>query len=89
MSILDRMRRDRSIPRDATFRITQAGTDKLQEYNSSPESRILVALETHGSSNAAELAVASGLSQGKVERLIPQLVKAQYVQYAGATSELD
>lgn len=89
MSILDMMHRGRGIPKDATFRITQAGTDKLQEYNSSPESRILVALETHGSSNAAELSVASGLSQGQVERLIPKLVKAQYVQYAGATSEFD
>ncbi len=82
MSVLDRLsRRKRVIPANATFRLTQEGIEKLQDFGSNPGSRILAALETRGSSGVSEIAQASNLSRGKVERLLPGLVEAGYVQY--------
>ncbi len=82
MSILGRfVKRGKSIPPNATFRITQIGQDKLQEFSGDPKSRVLVALETRGTSDVEEIANASGLSRGQVERLVPSLVRGGYVQY--------
>jgi DNA-binding MarR family transcriptional regulator len=82
MSILGRFtKRGRSIPPNATFRITQVGQDKLQEFSGDPKSRVLVALETRGTSDVEEIATASGLSKGQVERLVPSLIRGGYVQY--------
>ena len=85
-------RKGTGIPKGATFRITQAGTEKLQEFGSDPKSQILAALETRGSSDVQEIAQASGLSRGKVERFIPTLAKGAYIQYVkpgGGAEELD
>lgn len=71
----------RGIPKNATFRLTQEGREKLQEFSGDPKSQILVALETHGSSDIDEISSASGLSRGQVERFIPSLVKGGYIQY--------
>ena len=82
MSILGRFtKRGRSIPPNATFRITQVGQDKLQEFSGDPKSRVLVALGTRGTSDVEEIATASGLSKGQVERLVPSLIRGGYVQY--------
>ena len=82
MSTLDRlMHKKRAIPANATFRLTQEGTEKLQDFGSDGKSRILSALETRGSCGVNEIAQASNLSRGKVERLLPALVASGFVQY--------
>ena len=82
MSTLDRlMHKKRAIPANATFRLTQEGTEKLQDFGTDAKSRILSALETRGSCGVSEIAQASNLSRGKVERLLPGLVASGYVQY--------
>jgi len=83
--LFDRMRRgSKAIPANATFRLTESGRDKLQEFSGDPQSRILVALETRGSTNISEIAQASGLSRGQVERLVPTMVRGGYVVYISA-----
>ena len=72
------------VPSNATFRITQQGQEKLQDYTGDPKSQILVALESRGTLDMEELTQASGLSRGTVERLLTSLVKNGYVQYAGS-----
>lgn len=94
MSILDRLSRRGSrgkavIPAGATFRITQQGTDKLGDFSGDPKSRILVALETGGTSDLDEISTRSGLSKGQVERLIPILVRGGYIQYVSSSSGMD
>ena len=69
------------IPPNATFRLTQEGREKLQEFSGDPKSRILVALETRGTSDIDEISQASGLSRGQVERLIPTMIRGGYIQY--------
>lgn len=82
MSILDAVRRkNRGIPANATFRITQTGQEKLQGFKGDAKSRILVALETEGTCDVDEISQSSGLSRGKVENIIPILVRGGYVQY--------
>lgn len=72
--------RGRRIPRDATFRNTQLGTDKLQEFKGDALSKVLMALETGGTLNVAEIAERSGISRGRVERLVPRLIQGSYIQ---------
>ena len=81
MSVLDRFRRNRNIPANATFRLTQEGRDKLQDFKGDARSRVLVALETEGTSSVSEIATASGLGKGQVERLVPKLKRGGYIQY--------
>ena len=87
MSILERFRRggSKTIPQNATFRLTQEGREKLQDFGGDPESRVLVALETRGTSDIEEISQTSGLSRGQVERLMPKLVRGSYVQYVSAS----
>ncbi|KKM45879.1 hypothetical protein LCGC14_1560260 [marine sediment metagenome] len=82
MSFLNR--RSRNIPPNATFRLTQEGREKLQEFSGDPKSRILVALETRGTSDISEMSSASGLNRGHIERMIPQLVRGGYISYVSA-----
>ena len=87
MSILDRITkggRGKNIPANATFRLTQEGREKLQEFGGDPKSRVLVALETRGTSDIDDITNASGLSRGQVEKLVPALVRGGYVQYVSA-----
>ncbi len=84
MSILDKITgrgRGKTIPANATFRLTQEGREKLSEFGGDPKSRVLVALETRGTSDIEEIAAASGLSRGQVEKLVPTLVRGGYIQY--------
>jgi DNA-binding PadR family transcriptional regulator len=81
MSILDRISgKGRAIPARATFKITQEGREKLQEFTGDARSRILMALETHGTSNIDEICQASNLNRGQVERIIPTLAPT-YIQF--------
>lgn len=85
MSILDRLKRGgKNIPLNASFRLTQEGREKLQEFGGDPRSRVFAALETRGTSDIEEISQASGLSRGQVERLIPKLVRGGFVQYVSA-----
>ena len=77
----------KSIPPNATFRLTQEGREKLQEFGGDPKSRVLVALETRGTCDVDEISQESGLSKGKVESLLPQMRRAGYIQYVSAVSE--
>ena len=81
MSILNRFRKNRNVPANATFRLTQEGREKLQDFKGDAKSRVLVSLEAEGTSTPGEIASASGLSRGQVERLIPSLVRGGYIQY--------
>lgn len=83
MSFLDRFSRTNVLPKNATFRLTQEGKEKLQSYTGTPQSRIMVALETMGTSDKDEIAHASGLSRGQVERGVIALLQKGYVQRIG------
>ena len=74
-------RRNKGIPPNATFRLTQEGREKLQEFNGDPRSRVLVALETGGTSSIEEISNQSQMSRGQVERMIPGLSGNGYIQY--------
>ena len=90
MSIFDRLGRSgKNVPSNASFRLTQEGREKLQNFKGDAKSRVLVALETEGTSNVNEIASAAGLSKGKVEGLIASLIRGGYVQYisGGASNE--
>jgi len=85
MSFLFNRHKGSGIPRNATFRLTQEGREKLQEFAGNPKDRILMSLETRGTSDLDEIAEASGLSRGQVERFIKPLVAGQYIQYVSAS----
>lgn len=74
-------RKAKRIPPNASFRLTQEGREKLQDFSGDPKSQVLVALETGGSSDIDEISQTSGLSRGQVERIIPSLIRGGYVQY--------
>lgn len=73
------------IPKNATFRLTQEGREKLQQFSGDPKSRILMALETRGTSDIDEITESSGLSRGQVERFVRQLMAGQYIQYVSTS----
>ena len=80
-------RRTRNVPPNATFRLTQEGREKLQEFGGDPKSRILMALETRGTSDISEIGQASGLSRGQIERMVPAMIRGGYITYVSAVSE--
>ena len=73
------------LPKNATFRLTQEGREKLQSYAGTPQSRILAALETCGTSDRDEIASAAGMSHGSVEKNIVALLQKGYVQRVGGS----
>lgn len=75
--------RKESLPRNATFRLTQEGKEKLQSYTGTAQMRIMAALESQGTSDRDEIANASGLSRGQVEKNIIILIQKGYVQRVG------
>jgi len=78
-------KKGKGIPQNATFRLTETGREKLQQFTGDAKSQILVALETNGTSDVEELAHAANMSKGQVERMLPALVKGGYVQYVSAS----
>lgn len=74
-------RGNKGIPPNATFMLTQQGTAKLQEFNGDPKSQVLMALDTHGTSDIDELSNTTRLSKGKLEKMIPQLSRSGYIQF--------
>lgn len=87
MSFLDRIRsRSKSIPPNATFRLTEQGREKvINEFSGDTKGRILVALETGGTSDVDEISQKSGISRGQVEKMVPALVRGGYIQYVSAS----
>lgn len=87
MGLLGRFSSNRAgIPKNATFRLTQEGKDKIQTYTGTPQARILVAMETMGSSaDVNEIAGASGLARGQVERNLLALIQKGYAQRVGSS----
>ena len=84
MSILDTFsRKSGMLPKNATFRLTQEGREKLQSYSGTPQTRILAALETQGTCDQDEIAAASGLGRGAIERHVVALIQKGYVQRVG------
>ncbi len=79
----------KSIPPNATFRLTQEGREKLQDFGGDPKSRILVALETGGTSDIDEISKSSGVSRGQVEKLVPGMIRGGYISYISASMEAD
>ncbi len=82
-------RKGKHVPKNAVWRITQEGREKLSDFNGNPESQVLVALESHGSSSVEEISQESGISRGQVERITLKLAKSGRIQLvnAGADSE--
>jgi len=71
------------LPKNATFHLTQEGREKLQSYTGTPQARVLAALETQGTCDKDEIAGATGLSRGSVERNLLALLQKGYVQRVG------
>jgi len=86
MSVLNRfgIGRGSVLPKNATYRLTQEGREKLQSYTGTPQARVLAALETQGTSDRDEIASASGMSRGSVERNMMALLQKGYVQRVGS-----
>jgi len=82
-------RHKETIPRNATFSLTESGRAKLQEFSGDPTSLILVTLETRGTCNADELSSGGRLSRGKIDRMLPSLLRAGYISLASATDIMD
>ena len=87
MSLFDRNKKQ--ISRYDTFSLTQSGRDKLQMYTGDYKSRLLVALETEGSSNIDDLAKSSGISRGQLEHMIPQLLRGRFIQTSSVSEGID
>lgn len=84
-------RGSKGLPRNATFRLTQEGREKLQEFSGDPKSQVLVALESRGTSDTDEISQSSGMPRGQVERIIMGLMSGGYVQcaVAGMSEEIE
>lgn len=77
-------RRRISLPKNATFRITQEGSDKIRDGVMTAQMRVLIAIQTIGSSaDLNEIAMHSGLGRGHTERVVVQLIQKGYVQRVG------
>ena len=75
-----------TIAKNAAFSLTNAGREWLINYMARPEDRVLAALETCGSSDRDEIARASGLNRGSVERHTLALLQKGFVQQVGQGS---
>jgi DNA-binding MarR family transcriptional regulator len=68
------------IPKSTTFTLTQLGQSKAENFTGDERTRILMALESQGASNTEEISRYARMSKGKVERIIPSLIKGGYIQ---------
>ena len=78
-----------TVPRNAVWRITQEGTEALQNFNGNPESQILMVLESSGSKDIDEIAQASGLSRGQVERTLIVLARKRRIMPSSAGGSIE
>lgn len=88
MSLLERFRKKgRVVPPYATFAITQRGEEKIQDLTGDTRHRILVALQTNGSSTLEEISRSSGISRGRTEKMLPIMVQQRLIQYVSSSSD--
>lgn len=84
MSLLDNMSRGSpGASRHSSFSISERGREYLNDrgLTGDPKTRVLVALETCGSSaDIDDLRRTSGLSGTQIERILPHLVRSGLVQ---------
>ena len=81
------MTRSSLIPSSAVFTLTQIGRAKAEEFGGDNKSRILVALETNGTSNLEEIARTSRINKNSVVRIIRHLIQSGYVQPVRGSEE--
>lgn len=85
MSFLDRWKANHDIDlRRSAFILTEQGKEKLQDFSGDPKHQILMALETRGTCDVSEIAQATGLSRGHIERLLPLLLGRGYIMQSGS-----
>lgn len=92
MSVLDSFSRgDRPINHNSSFSLTERGKARLSEvgYNGNPRDRLLVVLETSGSSASIEdLHRSSGMPSGQIERLLSGLIRSGLAQDVASSPTL-
>ena len=91
MSILDRLMGSKggAIPSNASFAITQMGSEKLQEFNGDDKQMVLMALETNGSMSLQEIAQRTTMTKSRAERVIAKLAQGGYVRLATGSGSMD
>ena len=91
MGFLDRFSRGERRPsiKNSLFRLTETGREKLQTFSGNTDSRILVVLETDGSLNLDEISSRANVSKGKLENLLPLMVRQGLISTAGAGGNLE
>lgn len=72
---------------DTAVMITESGKNELGERAGSPESRVLLALETRGSMGVSKIASASGLSVKEVEHILPSLLRRRLARLVSSEPE--
>lgn len=75
-------RRGGAIPPNATFTITQQGTEKVEEFNGDDNQMILMSLTTGGTLTLREIAQRTRMPLGRAERVISKLAQGGYVRLA-------
>ena len=80
-------RESSTVPQNTTFRLTEKGRAKLQEFGPGNEGAILYALEVGGTSNAKDIAASSGFDVARVGRMLLPLKRAGYVQWTNENRE--
>ena len=68
------------IPRSATFVLTELGRAKAENFTGDDRTRICMTLDQNGASNLEEISRISKINKGKIERMIPTLVKGGFIQ---------
>lgn len=68
------------IPRGATFTLTELGKSKAENFTGDDRTRLLMALEQNGASTSEEISRIARLGKGKIERMIPSLIRGGYIQ---------
>ena len=78
-----------NIPKSATFTLTELGRSKAENFTGDERTRILMALEQNGASNTEEISRIAKIGKGKIERMIPTLVKGGYIQPIRGSDSVD
>lgn len=79
MNIPELFTRRRRISRSTTFSLTPAGKQKAEEYGNTPADRIMSALDEIRTGNTDEIAEEAKLRRSVVEKLLPRLVRGNYI----------
>jgi len=81
--------RERRIPKNATFRLTPEGQEKLQGFEGGDQMMVLIALETGGSASLDELSRTTRMSTRKLERILSVLIRHGYIAPVGYVGALE